>query len=60
MSNLNNEEKRFQVRFSEKHYGKYIVYDIITEEIWRFHNLASARTWAAAENKKIIQEKAKK
>tara|TARA_B100001113_G_scaffold351966_2_gene352247 strand:- start:490 stop:660 length:171 start_codon:yes stop_codon:yes gene_type:complete len=46
-------EKRFQVRNSELHYGKFIVYDIITEEVYRFHNLASAINWAAEENKKV-------
>ncbi len=56
----NNNERRFQVRFSEKHYGKYVVYDIITEEIYRFHNLSSARTWADEQNKNLSKESTKK
>ena len=39
-----SKEKRFQVRDSDLHYGKYVVLDIETNEIWRFHNLASAKT----------------
>ena len=49
---MSKEGKRFQIRSSEIHYGKYIVVDIETEEIWRFHNLASARAWAKEQNKK--------
>ena len=55
----NNNERRYQVRFSEKHYGKYVVYDIITEKIWRFHNLASARIWADEQNKNLSKESTK-
>ena len=47
----NNNERRYQVRFSDKHYGKYVVYDIVKEEIHRFHNLSSARIWADEQNK---------
>ena len=46
-------EKRFQVRNSQKYYGKYVVVDIQTGEVWSFHNLASARAWAKEENKEV-------
>jgi len=50
---MSKEEKRFQIRNSEKHYGKYVVLDVKTGEIWRFHNLASARSWAKEQNKEV-------
>lgn len=46
-------EKRFQVRNSKLHYGKYIVVDIETDDIWRFYNLASARNWAREQNEEV-------
>ncbi len=46
-------EKRFQVRNSQKHYGKYVVVDTQTGEVWSFHNLASARSWAKEQNKEV-------
>ncbi len=50
---MSTKEKRFQVRNSELHYGKYIVLDIETDKIWRFHNLASARNWAREQNEDV-------
>ena len=48
-----SKEKRFQVRDSDLHYGKYVVLDTETDKIWRFHNLASAITWAKEQNAEV-------
>ena len=43
-------EKRYLVAESEVHYGKYVVIDTKDNTIHRFHNLASARTYAKQKN----------
>ena len=38
--------ERYIVAESREHYGKYVVLDSKTQEIHKFHNLQSARSFA--------------
>ena len=48
--------KRFQIINSREFHGKYEVKDCKTGETYKFHNLASARVWAEAQNKEVEKE----
>ena len=43
-------EKRFVVTESQEYYGKYVVIDRKTQEVHKFHNLQSARSFAKRKN----------
>jgi len=45
------ESSRYQIRESSKYYGKYVVVDTLTNEVYEFYNLASAVTFIKKQNK---------
>jgi len=44
--------KRYVIVESQEYYGKYVVLDRETQEVYKFHNLQSAISFAKTKNKK--------